>query len=213
MKVRSQLELDGLLDNDLGWRKQELATILSVLASNKRKHERSALIRAAVCMLYAHWEGFAKAGAVAYLTYVLHQGKRLSELKPGFALLESAGDFKSSIQARSLGRFCRIFNDAEVSEVNCTFRPEICIETRSNLDSSSLRDLFSVTAMRYTRWWQTKEKWIDAVLIGRRNKVAHGESLYLTIDEIDDMHKITVEILEGLKTDIMNAATQSEYLK
>jgi hypothetical protein len=73
MKIRSVSELVDFLDEDLAWRKRELTTF-RFLMGRSRPHEREAVLRAAVCVLYAHWEGFVKNGATGYVNYVALKG-------------------------------------------------------------------------------------------------------------------------------------------
>ena len=66
MRIRSLDELNRFLDNDLAWRKKELTTI-NFMVSRSREHERGILLRAAICVLYAHWEGFIRNAATSYI--------------------------------------------------------------------------------------------------------------------------------------------------
>lgn len=61
--------LDKKLQRELGWRKKELF----VMAEQIRDAEQEVLntaIRAGIVLLYAHWEGFVKKAARAYLEFV-----------------------------------------------------------------------------------------------------------------------------------------------
>jgi hypothetical protein len=67
MKIRSVLELSEALDEASAWRKKELSTLRILIATRGRAHEQAALRRAAVPILYAHWEGFAKPFTISTL--------------------------------------------------------------------------------------------------------------------------------------------------
>ena len=73
MRIRSQYELSEYLSGSLSRRKREVTTI-KFLVSRARTHEVEPLLRAAICLLYAHWEGFVREAATAYLSYVSRQG-------------------------------------------------------------------------------------------------------------------------------------------
>ena len=74
------------MDDELAWRKRELTT-LKHMVERARSHEKVFLLRAAVCVLYAHWEGFVKAAATSYASFVDAQGLRYRDLAPNFVAL------------------------------------------------------------------------------------------------------------------------------
>ena len=86
MSIRTLIELGEFLDSELSWRKKELTT-LRFLVRRTRRHEVNALLRAAICMLYAHWEGFVKAAATGYVCYVNTRRLKYRELSPNFVAL------------------------------------------------------------------------------------------------------------------------------
>jgi HEPN superfamily protein len=81
VKVRSLSELTEYLDDELAWRKRELTTAKFAIARG-RPHEQTMAIRGGICLLYAHWEGFVKKAAEAYLELVSRRGLRLAEVQP-----------------------------------------------------------------------------------------------------------------------------------
>ena len=86
MRIRSLEQLTQYLEEELAWRKRELTTLRFMLGS-RREHEKHLLLRAALCVLYAHWEGFIRAAATGYLSYVAAQGLRFIDLTPNFVAL------------------------------------------------------------------------------------------------------------------------------
>ena len=56
MPVRDQTELMNRLDRELAWRKRELTTLAFAVADANPV----TALRAGICLLYAHWEGFIK---------------------------------------------------------------------------------------------------------------------------------------------------------
>lgn len=86
MRIRSIDELNRFLDGDLAWRKKELTT-LTFMVGQSREHQEGILLRAAICLLYAHWEGFIRNAATSYICFVESQGLRLRDLAPNFFAL------------------------------------------------------------------------------------------------------------------------------
>ena len=98
MKIRGPTELNQFLSQSLAWRKREIANLSLLIKSLNRPHEESLLRRCAVLFLYAHFEGFTKEAAEAYVDLVSRQGLAYNRLKTNFvaigarsAIREAAG--------------------------------------------------------------------------------------------------------------------------
>ncbi|MGB9026835.1 MAG: MAE_28990/MAE_18760 family HEPN-like nuclease, partial [Rhodomicrobium sp.] len=68
-KVRSREECLRAIQSDSAWRKKEIATLKGRIA-NSSDGDQAMLLRSAVVMLYAHWEGFVKTASTLYLSYI-----------------------------------------------------------------------------------------------------------------------------------------------
>ena len=67
--VRTTTLLQQAMSEEFTWRKKELHNIKSLVRDNEKTHLKDMCVRAAVTMLYAHWEGFVKKiGAYSDLT-------------------------------------------------------------------------------------------------------------------------------------------------
>ncbi|MEX6396638.1 MAE_28990/MAE_18760 family HEPN-like nuclease [Providencia hangzhouensis] len=60
------------------WRKHEISSINGQILG-ARKSVRTTLIRAAITLMYAHWEGHVKKAAEVYLTYLNHLALNIRE--------------------------------------------------------------------------------------------------------------------------------------
>ena len=78
MRIHTLEQLIDFVDADLAWRKKELSCFKKTVDKAELRHEK-ALLRGAIAILYAHWEGFIKNTAEAYLSFVADQGLRYSE--------------------------------------------------------------------------------------------------------------------------------------
>lgn len=82
MKIRTESQLSDAIDNDLIWRKKELTQLKFLLESVAGRGDReSTVLRGAVTLVYAHWEGFVKLAGLSYLEYVSGQRLRFDERK------------------------------------------------------------------------------------------------------------------------------------
>ena len=86
MKPRTESQFVDFLDEEFAWRRKEL-TILWGEVKSAADTTRQGRIRAAVALLYAHWEGFVKAAADAYVKFVAIRRPKLDELCTGFLAL------------------------------------------------------------------------------------------------------------------------------
>ena len=93
MKVRTASQLIERLDDELAWRLHEIASLRDAIRRSSPPAQ-TALIRSAVALLYAHWEGFVKAAAVHYGSYISSTGITFSEAHLSFSGLKALGHVK-----------------------------------------------------------------------------------------------------------------------
>ena len=213
MKIRSALELSQALETSLAWRKKEVSAIHLLIQAKTREHERESLRRAAVPLLYGHWEGFAKLSAENYLEMVSRQNLRHRDLKTNFvalscrgALIEAASSTKAYIHAQIVDFF--IFNQDEKCKV-----PYRNVIKTSNLNAETLRDVFFTLGLDYHSYWISKEPLLDGSLLRVRNEIAHGARVTVDQTTYDQLHQFVLDITSTLKDTIENAAVQRSYLR
>ena len=76
------------LDQDFAWRLQEIASIRKAIR-NASGRNQATLLRAAVPLLYAHWEGFVKTAAFRYAAYISGLGITFREARKSFSGLKA----------------------------------------------------------------------------------------------------------------------------
>src|SRR5579872_1537411 len=139
-KIRTLEELQQNLDEDLVWRKRELATIKAlVTAKSFSKEITDCHIRSGIALVYAHWEGFIKSAGSAYLTYVASQRLTYSKLTNNFIAIASKKLLNEATQSNKIAIYAKVteFFITGLAE-RCNFSTEIV--TRSNLSSEVLRE-------------------------------------------------------------------------
>jgi hypothetical protein len=85
---RTADQLQERLDEDFAWRIQEIAAIRKSIR-NASGRSQLVLLRAAVPLLYAHWEGFIKTAAFRYAGYISSIGLTFREAKTSLAGLKA----------------------------------------------------------------------------------------------------------------------------
>lgn len=206
-KIRTIDELQNKLDQEFSWRLVEISYLKSVLAKTPEK-KKTALIRACVPILYAHWEGFVKQSAKFYLNYVSCQRLKYKELNDCFVAvglmreLSAYGSKNGSLS--SVNFFRKKMNDVAV------FPKDGVINTKSNLNSEVMNDILSMIGFD-NKNYQTKNNFIDESLLARRNSIAHGEYVDLSFDSYEDISDTVISLLRQFKNDIENNASQALF--
>lgn len=212
MKVKSSDQVLNILDEEFAWRRKELTAIWNDVNSSKAKL-RSARIRAAVAMLYAHWEGFVKVASEVYLNYVAGRRLKYNELNAGFLALclrsklrhlTVTGDISQHINFLNFV-FREMTSRAEIPKRNS-------IKTGSNLSSSRLKTIVLGFGLDYSPF-ELKEHLIDKQLLDWRNTIAHGKWLCPNEDEFSQLYRETTTLLRNFKDQLANAIVMNRHLK
>jgi hypothetical protein len=215
--MRSKEELAKRLAENSAWRKKEISTI--------RQHTHTTtgdvqilFIRAGIVILYAHWEGFTKAAAKAYLNYVRESVKRktasFGKLKPCFQALSLwRVTMHGHEQNRSTIDFVRDAKEILDQWENAVL-PDVSalVDTEGNLTSKTFRRIFEMLDIDYTMF-QGKEKFIDEKINKSRHRIAHGEHQLLDLLEFDSIHDEIVGMIEGISNTIIDASSQRRFLR
>ena len=210
MKIRSLLELSDFLDSELSWRKKELTAIKLMLGS-LRSHERGAMLRAGLCLLYAHWEGFVKNAATSYVTYVSTQGLKYCELSPNFVALGFRGQIKeagaSNRHSLHTNLVAQIRSDLED---RASLSPDTAVDTASNLNFKVFEDVLCILGLNGNAY-SSKKALIDERLVRNRNQVAHGQYLEIEEGEYLDLHSNIIAMVDLFRNELENAAATTAY--
>jgi len=211
-KNRTLLALQNNLDEDLGWRIQELSLLKNTIPNTpNRAPLQDALIRAGLTMLYAHWEGFVKCAAENYLNYVSLKRLRHDQLESCFVALclkkkinEMDNTNRFDRQTAAVDFMLEQLN--ERAYIPC----EGIIQTKSNLSFFVFRDICTVIGIDYKKY-QLKETLIDRELLQFRNSIAHGKYLSMNFNEYLNIYDKIIEMMRDIKDDILNAAATEKF--
>lgn len=212
MKLRTTTMLQDYLDRDISWRVKEMANLKLWLRS-PRPTSLSTAVRAAVPLLYAHWEGFVKSSAVGYVNYVSCQRRRYDELADCFIALgmrRHLHDFATTNKAKL--RISAIGHLLGSLESRAILNASRAIDTKSNLNSTNFEQIAIAIGIDPTPY-EPRYHLIDESLLRRRNGIAHGEFLELEPLGCRDLADQVIALLRSFKTDIENAATRQRYLR
>jgi hypothetical protein len=208
-KIRTLEQLQLILDDELAWRKKELAVIKSLVTARSSTEIINCHIRSGIALIYAHWEGFIKAAGDAYLTYISSQRLTYSDLTNNFVAIAAKGLLNKAGLSNKVTVYAKV-TDFLISGLTerCNFLAEL--ETKSNLSSDVLREIVYILGLDYKEY-ETKANLINETLLKNRNEVAHGKYLLIDVKQFIDLHRTIIELLDLFSNQISNAASTKAY--
>src|SRR5262249_4961642 len=133
-EIRTKGQLQQEMADEFAWRKRELHNLKSLVHGNEKTPARDMCIRAAVTLLYAHWEGFIKRIAECYLEFVARQQLRNEELPANFiamAILRLVAVASPTSKIQPCLDIVDFFRSQAAAECNLKWRKGVI--TKSNL--------------------------------------------------------------------------------
>jgi hypothetical protein len=210
-KVRSREECLSALQADSAWRKKEIA-LLKARLTGGAESELGPLLRCAVVMIYAHWEGFVKTACELYLTLINEMIERRS-----VDLSEHFSDLVMWKMFRQKGDHQFTKNPVPFLEVQEAWVgptgeliPIDIVDTESNLSSKVLKRLTATIGIDYGRF-ATKEKLIDESLLKMRNQIAHGDRLAVKPEDYETIEREVRDLIDDFQQLIETCVQQEQY--
>lgn len=205
-KIRSRTELQEAMSAEFAWRKKELHRIKLLVLANESSHNRDMCVRAAVTLLYAHWEGFIKRISECYLEFVARQRLTYDELPAGFLAMAISPLLSAATATRKTTRHIQLVEFfRNETKTRCNLNWWAGINTKSNLKSELFHEIVESLGLDYSRF-ATKEKLIDEKLLNHRNRIAHGQYLLVDVAEYLALHNEVFAIMQDFYNQVDNAA-------
>ncbi len=210
MRIHSLTELAQFLDDELSWRKRELTTLKFMLV-RQRPHERVLLLRAAVCILYAHWEGFVKAAATSYVSFVATRNLRYHDLAPNFVALGLRTEISQAGQSDRPTIYTALTTKLMLGlSEHANIDWEHSVNTRSNLNTDTLSEIICLLGLEGNDYL-LKKQLLDRRLLGNRNLIAHGQRVEIEPDDYSVLHDEVIQLLQNFRSDVENAAATEAF--
>jgi len=204
--IRTTQDLSDRIAAELVWRRKELTDLRGLAQENRGELRSRVVIRSAVALLYAHWEGFVKKSSSYYLEYVSSNRLTYERLAPNFVALTLKAKFAelgSSEKVSAANAIAEFFCHGMNKQANVPFRN--VVDTKSNLSSKVLEDIILALGLGGLDF-STRHHFIDSKLVSVRNHVAHGEFLEVSLDDYLETHDTVMSMLETYRNSIENAA-------
>jgi len=211
-KIRTLTDLEQEMSAEFAWRKKELHALKTLVISNAKGRNHDMCIRAAIPLLYAHWEGFVKQIGVCYLEFVSRQRVKNKDLSLSILALALGQLIHHAVATRKIQKKMDVvdFFRNKQSE-RCRLNWKKAIHTRSNLNSEAFEDIIASLGLDYSVF-ATKEKFIDQKLLHNRNQIAHGKYLLVDLTEYETIHKEVFVLMQDFYQQIEVAASSESYI-
>lgn len=207
-------ELVDALDACFQWRRTELAALRTDVERTARRvkghppRDRMVL-RAAVALIYAHWEGFVKDACQHYLDFVARRKLRYRELSDPF--------LHTSLRRMIAGTSTAPETLAKLTAAILTggegrahMSRHGIVDTRSNLRYETVCGILSALGLPLGVI-ETREQLINRKLCDARNAIAHGRSTFPDRDDVLELHRQVLEMMEHLRHVILEAVDEGAY--
>jgi proline dehydrogenase len=211
MELRTLEGFETHLTEDLKWRLSELDTWERMIRTC-RPHERVGALRAGVALLYAHWEGYIKEAARAYLEFVSRKRLKIADLRAelaAVALRGMLGKGEQSKRSTDHTAIIAMLRDEASCDANISYS-QSTIKTKSNLTFDVFEDIMHSIGCDASRH-EISRTLIDARLLKNRNEIAHGRELLIEFDDWLVMRKRVVAVLKDVRTQLQNAAALEQF--
>lgn len=209
--IRTTEELIDRVGKDLIWRRKELSELKGLVQETQGQIRSRVIIRSAVALLYAHWEGFVKKSSSYYLEFVSSHRLPYGKLASNFVALTLRAKFNELGASEKISGanlladfFCTSLN----RQSNVPYKG--AVDTKSNLSSKVLQDILAALGISQVSF-STRMNFIDANLVNPRNHIAHGEEFSLSTAEYMELHEAVMNLLETYKNEVENAAVLRSF--
>lgn len=209
--IRTTDELINKIGQELIWRRKELSELKGLVQETEGQIRSRVIVRSAVALLYAHWEGFVKKSSAYYLEYVASHRLTHGMLASNFVALilkSKFVDLAASEKISGANVLAEFFCTALNQQSSVPYKK--VIDTGGNLTSKALQDILSALGLPETQF-ATKLPFIDANLVNPRNHIAHGETLGITVDEFLELYDVVMGLLNAYRNEIENAAVLKSF--
>lgn len=200
MKIRCKSDLQDSIDNEYTWRFHEIVIMKMEIQSMKPDKRLTPMIRSLVMLSYAHWEGFVKYATRYFLNYLSRLSLDQSQTHP--ALVASSLNYALNNIGRSESN--RLIRDILLDQHYKPHYPsEAMTDPKSNLNFEVLEIISSNIGIDISSL-SLQSKMIDEIMLGRRNKMAHGDNDSLDKDYGIQVADIATSMMSEFKNLLQN---------
>lgn len=208
MKIRCKEELYDRIDEEYTWRFREIASLKTEIQAMKSSNTLLfPMVRSLVMLSYAHWEGFVKNSTRYFLNYLSYLGLDQSQTHP--ALVASSLNYALNNKGRAEAN--RLIHEILTNKhYKPYYQSEAMTDPKSNLNFEVLEIISTNIGIDISSLTLDSKK-IDEIMLGRRNKMAHGEKDLLDKDYGLQVADISISTMSKFKSLLQNMIATDGY--
>lgn len=203
--------LVNAITQDRTWRIREISDLKSLI-EKADANQKKVLLRAAVTLCYAHWEGYVKYAAKAYLTFITLRRHSYSQLKRQFLKNAFIPRLNALSNSRvSLKEKCELIDKILDGNLDRFVRYHPDLIYSDNLKTSAIEEICVICDID-AQYFLEKSDFIDIFLLKRRNSIAHGEETMIHESDLLNLTDGTIELMRVFGDSLENNAVLGNYI-
>lgn len=213
-------KFESAVQRELAWRKRELSDLRA--AAHRAGPGERYIFRAGQVLLCAHWEGFLKSAASAYVQHALAQKIRLRELSSPLVAVSLYRAVMQAADAKYPGSEHHHLRLADQIVEGVDSEPDDRtawdVDTEGNPGSDTVERVLRSIGVSPNldlddAAWSTTKVFINEHVVRDRNAIAHGEGKPISRDELLDRVDRLLRLMDSLGELLMVAAQRRQYLR
>lgn len=210
-KPSNALEFSTYLEANFNWRIKEISDLKKAINEASLAY-RPVLRKAAIPIIYAHWEGHARFVVEAYLKYVAKrkiQLKNLSLHMRGIALHEFFNKNFGSIP--NYDKRAEILTEiGEISEKQFRTFPDDCVNTGSNLNFDRTAQIARMLGLDFP-FEPFDIDTLDRKLLETRNVIAHSAVKIVDEDDLERLFAAVISMMRAFRDAVANLVVEEKF--
>ena len=197
---------------DFTWRVRELSDLKQVIRLAGNSYAPVAR-KAALALVYAHWEGYVVFVAGAYLTYVAKRKRVLSSLVPSLHAVSLTSHVQEWQKQRdNIGlrlKMVETFRSMQSQQFKKV--PPGSVNAGGNLNFERFADICKVMMINAATII-TDQEYLDSEIVGVRNRIAHGGSIVISDERLAKASDFVLSSMRSFRTDIENCVLSRSFM-
>lgn len=205
-------EFSSQITGDRTWRLREISDLKNTIRTSNSSL-RKVLLRAITTICYAHWEGYVRFTARKYLEHISLRRVQYGSLDRQFLKnyflprLAALSQSKTSLENR-----CDLIDEIlNSSERRFSKANNQLVNTQSNLSYGVFAEICRICCVDHHAL-NLDSTFIDAILLKRRNAIAHGEDTFVEIEDLDRIADDTVSMMRAFGDALDNQVCLKSYM-
>jgi hypothetical protein len=197
--------------DDFTWRVKEISDLKEIIYRSGTAYSIVAH-KAALALVYAHWEGYVHCVTDAYLKYIAKRKYKYIELVPSFQAVGLTSNIKEwQSQRDSIALRLKIVNSVRALDTE-QFKgvPRGAVSTGGNLNFDRFKNICEVMMLDPSGIIADKQ-FLDEQVVGARNRIAHGGSVIVAPEQLQKVIDFVLNVMRSFRTEVENSVVLKRY--